>query len=98
MFVAEADGQLLGGGGVRLDGEINLNYVAPEARFRGVGKKMIAALEGHLKSQGVCKARLESTQTALGFYLGVGYFAVAETPSRFGGAPSIAMQRSWLLA
>lgn len=97
MFVAEDGGQILAGGGVRPDGEINLNYVAPEARFRGVSKRMIAELEGHLRSLGVDEARLESTQTARDFYLSVGWRAIAETPSRFGGAPSIAMRRSWLL-
>ena len=94
MFVAEEDGQILAGGGVQADGEINLNYIAPEARFRGVSKRLIAELEEHLRSLGVDEVRLESTQTARRFYLSVGYRAIAETPSRFGGAPSIAMRRT----
>lgn len=96
MFVAEERGQILAGGGVRPDGEISLNYVAPEARFRGVSKCMVAALEGYLKSLGAGEAQLESTQTARDFYLSLGYRAISETPSPFGGARGIAMRRSWL--
>ena len=44
LLLAEADGGLLGVGGVTDDGTVTLNCVAPEARFRGVSRAMLAAL------------------------------------------------------
>ncbi len=47
MFVAVDDDAVLAVGGLRGD-EIQLNYVAPWARFRGVSKAMLSHLEAAL--------------------------------------------------
>lgn len=64
------------------DGEIRLNYVAPEGRFRGVSKALVSALEEKFRSAGLGSARLSSTKTALGFYRSLGYRASGETDRR----------------
>ena len=73
FVVAEEHGQILGVGAVVPSGEITLNYVLPEARFRGVSKAVLAALEAHLRTQGHTHATLTSTRTAHRFYRAMGY-------------------------
>jgi GNAT superfamily N-acetyltransferase len=73
VLVAEVDGSVAGVAAVRADGEIVLNYVAPEARFTGVSKALLAAIESYLLDEGVKEARLSSTLTARRFYLEAGY-------------------------
>ncbi|MEO8685173.1 MAG: GNAT family N-acetyltransferase [Devosia sp.] len=75
MFVAELDGAVVAVGAVSNGGEITLNYVAPLARFRGVSKAMLAALESELKRLGFSEARLEATATARRFYQAAGWLA-----------------------
>ena len=60
-------------------GKITLNYVAPDARFRGVSKALLACLEKRLKALGIAQCSLESTQTALRFYEAMGYVASKES-------------------
>lgn len=73
VFVAEEDGVLCGVGMARSGGEILLNYVAPEARFKGVSKALLSALEMDASARGATAATLESTRTARRFYLANGY-------------------------
>lgn len=73
VFVAEEDGVVQGVGMVHSDGEILLNYVSPEARFRGISKAMLFALEQEASARGAVSTALESTRTALRFYLANGY-------------------------
>ena len=73
IFVAEADGRLLGVGGICHGGEVTLTYVAPEARFSGVSTAMLVGLEERLIQLGVAQIRLSSTKTARRFYHGRGY-------------------------
>jgi N-acetylglutamate synthase-like GNAT family acetyltransferase len=73
FFVAEEGGLLLGCAAMNGAGEITLNYVAPEARFRGVSKTLVRKLEATARSLGLEECRLESTQTALRFYRTLGY-------------------------
>lgn len=87
MMIAEENGAILGVGAARAAGEITLNYVAPEARFRGVSKAMLAALEGWLRGQGVARARLFSTRTAHRFYRSASYEDEPEGEGRLGGQP-----------
>jgi GNAT superfamily N-acetyltransferase len=56
-----------------------LNYVAPAARFRGVSKALVAALEATARNLGLAECRLESTQTALQFYRRLGYVDAKES-------------------
>ena len=73
ILVAEVDRRLLGVGGLCHRGEVTLNYVAPEARFSGVGTAMLVELEVRLIALGVAEIRLTSTATARHFYHGRGY-------------------------
>jgi GNAT superfamily N-acetyltransferase len=66
-------------GSVTDSGEINLNYVAPEARFRGVSRALIGALETRAIEHGNVRCTLISTKTARRFYLSAGY--VEDGPS-----------------
>ncbi|EFO33828.1 gnat family acetyltransferase [Roseibium sp. TrichSKD4] len=55
------------------DGEVLLNYVLPEARFTGVSKAMMRALEDYVRDNGRSEIRLKSTVTAARFYRSLGY-------------------------
>ncbi len=50
-------------------GEITLNYVSPDARFRDVSSALLGALESHAMGRGNTRCTLESTETARQFYL-----------------------------
>lgn len=73
VLVAEQDARIVGVGAALVSGEITLNYVLPEARFRGVSKAMLSALEQYLRAEGHARSRLSSTRTAHRFYLAAGY-------------------------
>ncbi len=73
ILVVERDGKIVAVGGVRQPDEILLNYVAPEARFQGVSKLLLAAMERLLMGLGARRATLTSTRTAYGFYRAAGY-------------------------
>lgn len=73
MLVAVEGEAVLAVGGVTDAGEITLNYVSPDARFRGVSKAMLKALEARAKERGNRRCTLLSTQTAHRFYLAAGY-------------------------
>lgn len=73
VLVVEENGTIVGVGSASSSGEIVLNYVAPEARFRGVSKSIVGALEAHLRSLGFIESKLTSTRTAHAFYLSMGY-------------------------
>ncbi|HEX7761204.1 MAG TPA: GNAT family N-acetyltransferase [Caulobacteraceae bacterium] len=77
-------GALLGVGCVRDGGEITLNYVSPDARFRGVSTAMVAALEAAARARGHRICVLESTATARRFYLGQGYAPSSAPGEKFG--------------
>jgi len=73
VFVAAEGEKLLGVGAINDAGEIMLNYVAPEARFRGVSKTMLTRLEACARALSLSTVRLKSTATARRFYLAAGY-------------------------
>ena len=89
LLVAVEDGAVRGVGSVTTAARIALNYVAPEARFRGVSKAMLVALEALAHRSGATECVLESTATARRFYLSAGYVAAA--PIRMSGAASYPM-------
>ena len=64
MYVVEEDGEILCVGAFSDAGEIQLNYVAPKARFSGVSKTMLEHLEDEMRELGIRDARLTSTETA----------------------------------
>ncbi len=73
MLVALDSGRIAAVGLVTAAGEVRLNYVAPEARFRGFSRALMAALEARAKEFGCTSCTLTSTATARRFYLSIGY-------------------------
>ncbi|MGB5864686.1 MAG: GNAT family N-acetyltransferase [Sulfitobacter sp.] len=73
VLVADRHQMVVGVGMVSLQGEIMLNYVHPDARFSGVSKAMLAAMEEELRSHNISRCQLESTTTAQVFYANCGF-------------------------
>jgi GNAT superfamily N-acetyltransferase len=78
FFMCELDGRIGGVAAMRPDGHVTLNYVAPEVRFRGVSKALIARLEEEAKSLNLARLRLLSSQTAFAFYQSLGFVKTGE--------------------
>jgi GNAT superfamily N-acetyltransferase len=93
VLVAVGDGAILGVGSVTDAGEITLNYVSPEARFRGVSRRVIGALEERAVQQGNVRCHLLSTETARGFYHRVGYTEDGPPVGKFGSTGSYPMSK-----
>ncbi len=85
MLLAVDGAAILGVGLVTDAGEIDLNYVALEARFRGVSREIMSALETRARQRGNTKCTLTSTETARRFYLSGGYTQEGEVAPRFPG-------------
>ena len=92
VLVAVEGGVILAVGAVTDGGEITLNYVSPDARFRGVSRAMLRALEARAIERGNSRCTLLSTETARRFYLGAGY-AEDGPPQRKFGTPSYPMSK-----
>ena len=73
VFVAVEGETILGVAAMTKTGEITLNYVSPDARFRGVSKALIDRLEAQARELGLDRCTLNSTGTAHKFYLSLGY-------------------------
>ena len=73
VFVACREETILAVGAVTSTGHVTLNYVAPEYRFRGVSKAILAHLEVEAKKLGAKSCTLNSTETARSFYRAAGY-------------------------
>ena len=84
LYVAERDGMVVAVGCFNDEGEVLLNYVAPEARFSGVSKALLTHMEGEMRHRGLREARLESTKTAHDFYLAAGWRDRSGTGACFG--------------
>jgi GNAT superfamily N-acetyltransferase len=52
MLVAVEDGAIVAAGSITDAGEIQLNYVSPDARFRGVSRALLKALEKRAVERG----------------------------------------------
>jgi GNAT superfamily N-acetyltransferase len=87
LLVAVENGEVLAVGSVTDAGTIGLNYVSPDARFRGVSRALLRALEARAAERGNTRCGLMSTETALRFYLSNGYVETGE-PTRLFGANS----------
>jgi GNAT superfamily N-acetyltransferase len=84
VLVAVENGAVVGVGSVTDSGEITLNYVSPDARFRGISRALLRALEARARERGCSRCTLSSTETARRFYLSAGY-AEGAVPA---GSPS----------
>ena len=87
------DGRLAAVGMVAWRGEIVLNFVAPEARFLGISKALMAHMEDHLRARGAETVTLHGTHVARRFYLSLGYEEVGRMVSRFGTLDMIEMEK-----
>jgi hypothetical protein len=67
-YVASEGAAVIGVGIIKSCGEIILNHVSPEARFRGVSKAMVARLEARAGALGVDAVTVQSSATALRLY------------------------------
>jgi GNAT superfamily N-acetyltransferase len=84
LLVAVEDGRLLAVGSVTDEGEITLNYVSPDARFRGVSRTLLRALEARAAERGNVRCTLSSTETARRFYRANGYVEDGSPVGKFG--------------
>ncbi len=80
VYVAMENGIVIGVGAVTNSGVIMLNYVSPDARFKGVSKAMLVQLEQTAVECGNRQCTLSSTLTARGFYLSQGYQVQSAAP------------------
>jgi GNAT superfamily N-acetyltransferase len=84
LLLAVEDGIILGVGSVTDAGEITLNYVSPDARFRGVSRALLHRLEARAIERGNTRCTLSSTETARRFYRAAGYLEEGAPAGAFG--------------
>lgn len=95
LLLAVEHSAILGVGSVTDAGEITLNYVSPEARFRGVSRALIAALEDRARQHGNARCHLSSTETARAFYVSAGYTQDGPPANKFGATGSYPMSKTF---
>src|ERR1051326_8576716 len=93
VLLAVEGNAVLAVGSVTDEGEITLNYVSPEARFRGVSRAMIGALETRAGERSNERCILVSTETARPFYRSAGYTEDGPPQRKFGTAGSYPMSK-----
>ena len=71
VLVAVDDNSILAVGAVTDAGEITLNYVSPDVRFRGVSRAMLTALEARTLERGTDRCTLLSTPKRLIAFTGL---------------------------
>ena len=91
VLVAIEDGAIVAVGSITDAGEIQLNYVSPDARFRGVSRALLKALETKTRARGNLRCHLISTETARRFYLSAGYVEEGPPQRKFGTSSSYPM-------
>ena len=93
LLVAVEGDAIIAVGSVTDSGEITLNYVAPAARFRGVSRALLGALETRAVERGNTKCTLTSTETAHRFYQSSGYVDDGAPIGNFGTNSGYPMSR-----
>jgi GNAT superfamily N-acetyltransferase len=88
VLVAVESGTMLAVGAVTDAGEITLNYVSPDKRFRGVSRALLMALETRAQDPGNQRCTLLSTETAHRFYRSAGYIDDGPSQGKFGTSSS----------
>jgi GNAT superfamily N-acetyltransferase len=93
VLVAIEGEAILAVGAVTDAGEIILNYVSPDARFCGVSRALLAALEARAAQRGNIRCTLASTQTARRFYHANGYVEEGSPTRKFGADSGFPMSK-----
>ena len=93
VLVALENGQILAVGSVTDAGMIGLNYVSPDARFQGVSRALLGALEARAAGRGNTRCFLTSTETARRFYLSSGYTETGPPGGAFGTSSGYPMSK-----
>ncbi len=93
VLVAIEREAILGVGSVTSSGEITLNYVSPDARFRGISKALLRQLEARALGLGNDRCVLTSTETAHRLYRSAGYEDQGAPTVGFTGSPSYRMAK-----
>jgi GNAT superfamily N-acetyltransferase len=75
-------------------GEVLLNYVSPNERFRGVSRTLLKALETRARECGASLSMVESTETARRFYHSNGYVETGAPTQKFGARSGYRMTKS----
>jgi GNAT superfamily N-acetyltransferase len=92
-LVAERNNELVGFALLNLRGSIALLYVSPSARFGGISKALLAAMEQAAIAVGLRELTLESSATALRFYTRRGYASTGPPGKGFGITNAYPMSR-----
>ena len=92
LLAVEGDA-VLGVGSVTDAGEITLSYVSPVARFRGVSRALLGALEARAIERGNTRCTLTSTETAHRFYQSAGYVDDGAPTGKFGTSSGYPMSK-----
>ena len=93
LLVAVRDGNILAVGSVTDAGQINLNYVLPDVRFRGASRALLRALEARAVERGNTRCTLTSTETARRFYRANGYVEDGLPVGNFGTSSGYPMTK-----
>lgn len=93
-LVAVDGGAIAAVGAVTDAGEILLNYVSPDARFRGASRALLAALEARAAARGATRCTLISTETARRFHRARGYAEPGAPVRKFGMDSGYPMSKS----
>jgi len=93
LLVAVEGGAILAVGSVTNAGEVTLNYVSPDARFRGVSRALLRRLEARAAERGNTSCWLKSTETARRFYLALGYREIGPPDRKWGTTGGYSMSR-----
>jgi GNAT superfamily N-acetyltransferase len=93
VLVAVEGTVVLAVGAVTDAGEITLNYVSPDARFRGISRALLAALETRARERGNLRCTLLSTETAYRFYRDAGYADDGSARHKFGTTSGYPMSK-----
>jgi GNAT superfamily N-acetyltransferase len=93
ILVAVESGIVLAVGSVTDAGEISLNYVSPDARFRGVTRELLMALETRGRNEGTGDALFSVLKRPHRFYRAAGYIDDGPPQGKFGTTSSYPMSK-----
>jgi GNAT superfamily N-acetyltransferase len=93
LFVTAEGDNILAVGSVTDTGQITLDYVSPDVRFRGVSRALLGALEARAAERGNTRCTLTSTETARRFYLANGYAENGPPVGNFGTSSGYPMSK-----